>query len=353
MWASIRLRRASRPAAIAGALAVLVGIFSVVTLGAVRGLPVPRLPASAVIHLHLQLGPQASSRHAPVRVEVGAQPASPPSAEPTPVRPQAVIPPGLSSVRVPILEYHYVRVNPNPRDGLGFNLSVTPASFQSQMDWLAAHRYHPIALADLRAYFAGQVDLPARPVVLTFDDGYRDFYSTAWPVLRAHGFKAVSYVVPGFLGGKSYMTPDQVAQLDRAGIEIGSHTVHHVDLTKVDPITLRIELEASRGYLEQLLGHPVLDFCYPSGRFNEAVEAAVAAAGYQSATTEVPGTAQSWANRLAWTRVRVNGGEQVSAFAASLGPSDPTRLVADPRLPAPIPVPVASPSVPPRRGAFP
>jgi peptidoglycan/xylan/chitin deacetylase (PgdA/CDA1 family) len=334
-------------------LALLVGLASVATLGAVRGLPVPRLPATAVIHLRIQLGAQAPGRHAPAAVGNAANPTSPPTPSPIPNQPQLVIPPGLTRVHVPILEYHYIRVNPNPRDRLGFNLSVTPANFQAQMDWLTAHGYHAIDLAALRAYFAGQVDLPAKPVVLTFDDGYRDLYSTAWPILRAHGFTAVSYVVPGFLAGKGYMTPDQVSQLGRAGIEIGSHTVHHVDLTKADPAALRIELEASKGYLEQLLGRPVLDFCYPSGRFNQTVEAAVEAAGYQSATTELPGTALSWANRLAWTRVRVAGGEQLSAFATSLGPSDPTQLVAKPRLPAPIPVPVASPSIRHRPGAFP
>jgi peptidoglycan/xylan/chitin deacetylase (PgdA/CDA1 family) len=190
-------------------------------------------------------------------------------------------------------------------------------------------------------------------VVLTFDDGYRDFYSTAWPILRRHRFTAVSYVVPGFLGGRNYMTPKQVSQLDSSGIEIGSHTVHHADLTEVDPMTLRIELEASKGYLERLLAHPVLDFCYPSGRFNEAVEAAVNAAGYASATTELPGTALSWTSRLAWTRVRVPGGEQLPAFAASLGPSDPTRLVAHPELPVSVPAVVPSPAAPVRRGVFP
>ncbi|MBO0686666.1 MAG: polysaccharide deacetylase family protein [Candidatus Dormibacteraeota bacterium] len=252
---------------------------------------------------------------------------------PTPVEPQAVIPRGLPAVYVPILEYHYVRVNPNPRDQLGFNLSVTPDNFAAQMDWLGIHGYHPIDLRDLRGYLAGQEDLPPQPVVLTFDDGYRDFYTTAWPLLREHDFKAVSYVVPGFLGGRNYMTPEQVKELDRAGIEIASHTVHHFDLTKLDPGTLNVELQASRGYLEELLGHPVQDFCYPSGKYNSDVEAAVAVAGYQSATGEGDGTLHSLADRLAWTRVRVRGGEQLPDFAASLGPVDPTQVVASPVLP--------------------
>jgi len=282
------------------ALALLSGLFLVVACS----VALPRLSRGTGVPVRVQLKPPSTG------------PA------PTPARAQAVIPPGRLLVHVPILEYHYIRVNPDPRDQLGFNLSVTPTNFKAQMSWLSAHHYHAIDLADLRAYFAGQVYLPSRPVVLTFDDGYEDFYATAWPILLALGLRGVSYVVPGFLGRRGYMTAAQVGQLDRAGIEIGSHTVHHVDLTRADPLTLRIELEASKGDLERLLGHPVLDLCYPSGRFDQAVEAAVAAAGYQSATTEQPGTSHSWADRLAWTRVRVAGGEQLPAFGASLGPSD-------------------------------
>src|ERR1700730_10590878 len=310
----------------------------------------PGAPFAAFQHLAWPARPPSTSG---TKSGTGsAPPPGPPPSTPAPAAPQAVIPPGRASVHVPILEYHYIRVNPNPRDQLGFNLSVPPRAFKGQMDWLEAHHYHPIDLADLRAYFAGQVDLPAQPVVLTFDDGYEDFYASAWPVLRAHGFKAVSYVVPGFLVRKDYMTSVQVAELDRAGIEIGSHTVHHADLTRLDPTTPQIELQASRGNLEQLLGHPVLDFCYPSGRFNAKVEPAVAAAGYQSATTELPGTAQSWPRRLAWTRVRVPGGEPLPAFETALGPGAPPQLVDRPQPPSPAPTPRASPSAPRRRGTF-
>jgi hypothetical protein len=114
-----------------------------------------------------------------------------PTTLPTTVEPgpttESVIPLGRSGIRVPILEYHYIRVNPNPRDQLGFNLSVTPTNFSAQMDWLASHGYHPITFDDLHAYFEGKEPLPARPVVLTFDDGYLDFFTTAFPILQAHG----------------------------------------------------------------------------------------------------------------------------------------------------------------------
>src|SRR5262249_17800765 len=87
---------------------------------------------------------------------------------PPPARPDQLVPPGRPEARVPSLEYHYVRANPDPPDRLGFNLSVTPPAFAEQMDWLRASGYHPIDLNDLRAYFHDQAPLPARPVVLTF-----------------------------------------------------------------------------------------------------------------------------------------------------------------------------------------
>ena len=249
--------------------------------------------------------------------------------EPTPT-PEAreVVPAGLSPVHVPIMEYHYIRVNPDPHDRLGFNLSVTPSDFKAQMDWLQVNGYHAITLDDLRAYFQEQKPLPPRPIVLTFDDGYADFYTTAFPILEAHGFTAVSYVVPGFLDHPRYMTSAQVEELDRAGVEIGAHTMTHADLTKASPAQLVLEVEGSKNALEKLVGHPVLDFCYPSGKFNDTVIASLRQFGLQSATTELPGTDHTWDNRLTWKRVRANGGELLSEFAASLGTPEKTVKVA-------------------------
>jgi len=249
--------------------------------------------------------------------------------EPTPT-PEAreVVPAGRSPVQVPIIEYHYIRVNPDPRDRLGFNLSVTPSDFKAQMDWLQVNGYHAITLNDLRAYFQEQKPLPSRPIVLTFDDGYADFYTTAFPILQAHGFTAVSYVVPGFLDHPRYMTSAQVEEVDGAGIEIGAHTMTHADLTKAGPAQLVLEVEGSKNALEKLLGHPVLDFCYPSGKFNDAVIASLRQFGLQSATTELPGTDHTWDGRLTWKRVRANGGELLSEFIASLGTPEKTVKVA-------------------------
>ena len=251
------------------------------------------------------------------------------------------VPAGRTAVRVPILMYHYIRVNPDPRDQLGFDLSVTPADFAQQMDWLAANGYHPIDFDDLRGYLLGQGGLPERPVVLTFDDGYRDLYTTAYPILRAHHFKAVSYVVSGFVDSPSNVTAAQVLEMDANGIQIGAHTVSHADLTKLSGASLWHEVFDSRAALEGLLGHPVLDFCYPSGSVNDAVVRAVQAAGFQTATTTQPGVLHSAADRFLWTRVRVSGGEPLDRLVADLGQPEPADVVT---VPAPRPTALHAPS---------
>ena len=297
-----------RPGLVALAALIAPVLISIAALGLTGLLPEAAPARSALSHFSLPVPFLSTPEPTPV---------------PTPVE-REVIPPGRPQVRVPILEYHYIRVVTDPRDRLGFNLSVTPADFQAQMDWLQGNGYHPVDLNDLRAYFKEQKPLPARPVILTFDDGYTDFYTTAFPVLQSHGFKGVAYIVPGFLDHPRYMTSAQVVEIDRAGIEVAAHTMTHVDLTKASAAGLASEIQGSKNALERMLGHPVQDFCYPSGMFNATVIAALQQFGFESATTELPGTDHTWASRLTWTRVRVNGGERLDQFVANLGTPDKT-----------------------------
>jgi len=259
-----------------------------------------------------QLGPPLVG-HRPAVTVVPAWEIVPPGAA------DAVIPAGRSTISVPILMYHYIRRPPSPADDrLGFGLSTSPEDFRQQMDYLDDHGFHPVTLDDVRAYFAGTRALPDRPVVLTFDDGYQDLYTEAFPVLKQHHFKAVAYIVSGFVGrvGQN-VTAAQVREMDAYGIEIGAHTVNHVDLTKAGG-SLWYEVKGSKDALEALLGHAVVDFCYPSGRYNDAVIAAVDAAGFQSATTTQPGAAHSLGDRFNWSRVRVSGSESIEDFAKGL-----------------------------------
>jgi peptidoglycan/xylan/chitin deacetylase (PgdA/CDA1 family) len=236
-----------------------------------------------------------------------------------------VVPLGHAVLSLPILMYHYIRKPPSPRvDLVGYNLSVAPADFQAQMDWLQTHHYHPVDFNDIRAYFAGLSPLPAKPVVITLDDGYRDLYTTAFPILLAHRFKAVAYIVSSFVDRPSNVTQQQILEMDHAGIEIAAHTVTHANLAHATYPLIMYQIVASRHWLEHLVGHPVVDFAYPSGKYNAQVIAALQQAGYSTAVTEQWSTQHSMADRYTWARVRVSGGEKLATFINYLGPTMPS-----------------------------
>jgi len=232
--------------------------------------------------------------------------------------PPDVLLPGPPTTNVPILTYHYIRVNPNSRDRMGFALSVTPADFAAQMDWLARYGFHPITTEDLYNNLGGARGLPSKPVILTFDDGYADFYTTALPILRSHDFKAVAYVVSGFIGWPGYMTATQIREADRSGIEIGSHTVSHVNLAQSSAAAVRAQLLESKQAIERVIGHEVVSFCYPSGKYTSAVASQVKAAGYHDSTTTIGGYSHTMSDRYVWARLRVSGGEPLDQFAVAV-----------------------------------
>jgi len=238
---------------------------------------------------------------------------------------RAVVPFGRSVLELPILMYHYIRTPPSARSDLvGYNLSVAPAVFAAQMDWLSDNGYHTVTFNDVRLYWQRVQPLPSKPVIITLDDGYRDLYSAAFPILAAHNFTAVAYIVTGFIGLKGYVTVDQIKQMDQYGFEIGAHTVNHADLARASQPWLTYQLVQSKRWLEMLLGHSVLDMAYPSGKYNFQTVLAVERAGYYSATTEQYGILHTQEDRYVWTRVRVGGGEPMSMFISSLGASMPT-----------------------------
>jgi peptidoglycan/xylan/chitin deacetylase (PgdA/CDA1 family) len=244
------------------------------------------------------------------------------------VKRREVVPVGASIVRLPILMYHYVRTPPSIRtDMLGYRLSVSPQDFQAQMDWLYANHFHPVTFDQVRAYFAGRVPLPSKPIVITFDDGYADLYTTAFPILEAHGFTAVAYIVSGFVDRGRYVTHDQVVQMDRAGIEIASHTVDHANMAVANSGMATYQLVQSKHWLEGLVGHPVVDFAYPSGKYNFRTIQLLGQFGYDTAVIEDGPSFHSRADRYTWGRVRVGGGESLHDFIANIGASMPSVIL--------------------------
>jgi peptidoglycan/xylan/chitin deacetylase (PgdA/CDA1 family) len=186
---------------------------------------------------------------------------------------------------VPILEYHVLG---RPQTEVPYpDLYVPRASFRKQMAWLADQGYEAVTLEEVEAAWYDGGELPPRPVVISFDDGYRPQFTFALPQLRKRGW-------PGVLNLKaegSDLYESNVRAMLAAGWEVASHTIDHSDLTTLDPAALRREVAGSRRILQRAYDIPVADFCYPAGRFDATVVAAVEAAGYTGATTEIPGFA--------------------------------------------------------------
>lgn len=186
---------------------------------------------------------------------------------------------------VPILEYHVLG---RPQTEVPYpDLYVPRASFRKQMDWLDQQGYEAVTLEQVEeAWYHGST-LPSKPMVISFDDGYRPQYTFALPTLSKHGW-------PGVLNLKaegSDLYESNVKAMLAAGWELAAHTINHSDLTTLEGESLEEEVAGSRKILQREYGVPVKNFCYPSGRFDSTVIAAVEASGYVGATTEIPGLA--------------------------------------------------------------
>src|SRR2546421_6488111 len=225
---------------------------------------------------------------------------------------------------VPILYYHYIRVNPNPGDRVGFGLSTPPAVFRAQMQYLADQGFHVISLHQAVVAVKSHGGLPSRPVVLTFDDGYADFFTVAVPILHSHGFTATDFVVTGRMGGSGFMTPGQVLAADGQGFTIGAHTVDHVALAAQTPARAAWEMKQSKLTLEALLGHPVIDFAHPYGSFNQYDMAQAKSLGFETAVSTLSGTAHYVGQLMELSRVRIGGGLPLTYFASVVGGPRPT-----------------------------
>lgn len=223
-------------------------------------------------------------------------------------------------VRVPILMYHRVGSSPNTAPAITKSLTVAPRDFVAQMRWLHGAGFHAITQGQLLGAELLGLPLPQRPVLITFDDGYRDVLWNAAPLLHRLRMPATMYVITSRIDGRdsSFLTWAELRHLERLGFDIGSHTVHHVDLT-LEPAEAAVsEIVDSKRTLERGLRRAVPWFAYPAGRFDRSVVDAVARAGYLLAVTTVPGTVQT--NRLELHRLEVlasTGGNGLKALLNS------------------------------------
>ncbi|WP_341328143.1 polysaccharide deacetylase family protein [Methylotuvimicrobium sp. KM2] len=219
--------------------------------------------------------------------------------------------------------------------------SITPGASRPAWQWALSFRRFEEQLALLQDFgwttiladeLATIDALPAKSVLLTFDDGYADNYA-AFEALAKRGMKASWYVVTQDLGQTAswrdddaprlpLLTPAQLLEMQAAGMEIGSHTHSHCRLTQADPEQIEAELTRSRAILSDLLDRPVSSFAYPYGLYNESVMSTVQAAGYRVALTTRPGFGLVDHHLLAVRRVSIMADDTLSSFARKLAFAD-------------------------------
>jgi peptidoglycan/xylan/chitin deacetylase (PgdA/CDA1 family) len=216
---------------------------------------------------------------------------------------RAPVPRGPHNAPVPILMYHVIaRPRPGTPDG---ELWVPWGRFARDMGALARAGYHAVTLDTVYRAWHGRGALPIHPIVISFDDGYASQYQHARATLDRLHWPGVLNLEVHNVGEKGGLSRGQVERLVRDGWEIAAHTLTHPDLTTVDAAQLRREVAGSRRWLQHAFDVPVRFFCYPSGRYDARVEAAVRAAGFAGATTTQSGIASPRDDRFALPRVRV------------------------------------------------
>lgn len=228
---------------------------------------------------------------------------------------------------IPILMYH--KINPSWKAG-GLGLRVSPKDFEQQLQYLKEHNYNSITLAQLADHYEFDTPLPNHPIVLTFDDGYLDNYTYAFPLLKKYQFIGTIFLVSDLVGKTNHwdevmgrpsnalMKWPQIREMEKYGIEFGAHTVTHPHLGRIPVDQARREIVQSKIKLEKQLRHPVETFCYPYGSYNPRIVQIVSETGFKAATTVKLGRTTSTDNLFKLNRIRVTGRYSLTQFAANL-----------------------------------
>jgi peptidoglycan/xylan/chitin deacetylase (PgdA/CDA1 family) len=204
-----------------------------------------------------------------------------------------------STVKVPILVYHHVHRSTYIGSRAERRLTVATEIFDLQMKYLLDHGYHVITFGSLADYLEEGNELPTKPVIISFDDGWDNQYVHALPSLEKYHYIATFFVVTNSVGTPGFLSWSQLRQMLAQGMRIGSHSRSHPRLDKINnPTVLWDQIYASKQILETELAAPVNEFAYPYGAYNSTTEATVKSAGYKTARACCVGGVQSDAYSL-------------------------------------------------------
>lgn len=222
-------------------------------------------------------------------------------------------------VKVPILMYHYIGNNPDPKDIARDNLSVSPKNFDEQLGYLDKAGYTPITLDTMIAGLNGNISLPPKPIVITFDDGYVDLYYNAFPILKKYNFHSVAFIPTGLIGTKYYASWSQLQEMQSSGLfSFEAHTINHANLPSLSKDQIYDEITQSKRSLQEKFGVPVNFMAYPYGTSDDRVVETVKKAGYIGALGTWFSTIQSEGTIFNMPRIKVSGQADINFFASRL-----------------------------------
>ena len=200
------------------------------------------------------------------------------------------------------------------------DLSLPPDAFRQQLQYLVEEGYTTVTLSDLIQHLARGAPLPPKPIILTFDDGYRDAYTDAFPLLQRYGMSGTFFLITSFIDREDpeYLSWAQVKEMHRAGMQFGSHSYEHVDLRDKPVEYLVWQILGSKEAIELRIQEPVRFFSYPSGRYDQLTIDVVRSAHFWGAVTIHQGTEHSSQDVFKLRRIRIRGDETLTSLAAKL-----------------------------------
>lgn len=220
---------------------------------------------------------------------------------PTPATKEAA----LEQLKIPIVMYHYVEYVQDAGDLIRKRLDIIPATFERHLKDLRGAGYDTYFVKDVPDILNGNIHYNPKSVVLSFDDGYEDFYTVAFPLLKKYHMRATLYVIYDFIGRKGFVTHDQIQELiDSDLVEIGSHTLDHLYLKGLPDKVVEKQIKESKRKFEEDYHIKIFTFAYPYGAMSPYAIQQVKDAGYTTAASVISGTLQSEENLFFLSRIR-------------------------------------------------
>ncbi|MBU3180179.1 polysaccharide deacetylase family protein [Clostridium psychrophilum] len=218
---------------------------------------------------------------------------------------------------IPVLSYHSINYDKNNP------ICISVEKFKEQMKYLKNNGYYTITLTNLYGYLMNNIPIPKKSVVITFDDGYENNYTAMFPVLKKYNFRATIFVITSFIDkNHTFMTSKQLLEMDKYGVDIESHTVHHDNLAMISNNKQLKTLIQSKQYLEKILNKPINFFAYPYGGYNKSAIEALKKAGYKMAFTTEGGWSSKHNGVFSLHRVWVGHLDSMKVFKNKISEPD-------------------------------